>query len=96
VRSFKAGWIRLYLKKPVRLSRIVIHRASVGRKSFQGGEVRLDVQDARGHWTTLLQQKNRDIDHPVSVRAPATPVKGVRLRFRSSEPITIGPIDLLP
>ena len=96
VRSFKSGWIRLYLKKPVRISRIVIHRASVGRKSFQGGEIRLEVQDARGRWTTLLQRNDRDIDRPLSVRVSSVPVKGVRLRFKSPEPITIGPVDLLP
>ncbi len=96
VRIYKSAWLRLYLMKPARISRIVIHRASVGRKSFQGGDIRLEVQDARGRWTTLLQRKDRDIDRPLSVRAPAVPVKGVRLRFKSPEPITIGPVDLLP
>jgi len=96
VRSFKSGWIRLYLKKPVKVSRIVIHRASVGRKSFQGGEIRLDIQDARGHWVTLLTRKDRDIDRPLSLRVRAGQLKGVRMRFKSPEPITIGPVDLLP
>jgi len=97
--SFKTGWIRLYLKKPVRLSRIVIHRASVGRRSFKGGEIKLEVQDRQGHWETLLLRKNRDIDRPLSIRKPRNilaDVKGVRFKFKTSEPITVGPIDLLP
>jgi len=97
--SFKSGWIRLYLKKPAKLSRIVIHRASVGRRSFKGGEIKLEVQDQRGHWATLLLRKNRDIDRSLSIRKPGkilAEVKGVRFKFKTSEPITIGPIDLLP
>lgn len=99
IRMFRSGWIRLYLKKPVKLSRIVIHRASVGRRTFKGGEIKLEVEDGRGHWRTLLDRKDRDIDRPLSIRKSRKAlahVKGVRFKFRTSEPITIGPIDLLP
>lgn len=99
IRMFRSGWIRLYLKKPVKLSRIVIHRASVGRRTFKGGEIKLEVEDSRGHWRTLLDRKDRDIDRPLSIRKPRKAlahVKGVRFKFKTSEPITIGPIDLLP
>jgi len=99
VRSFKSGWIRLYLKKPVKLSRIVIHRASVGNRTFKDGEIKLEVQDHKGHWQTLLLRKDRDIDRPLTIRKPRkalADVKGVKFKFKTSEPITIGPIDLLP
>ncbi len=99
MRSFKSGWARLYLKKPVKLSRIVIHRASVGKQTFKGGEIKLEVQDHKGHWTTLLLRKDRDIDSPLTIRKPKkalADVKGVKFKFKTSEPITIGPIDLLP
>ncbi|MDQ7011756.1 MAG: hypothetical protein Q9M29_08040, partial [Mariprofundaceae bacterium] len=95
----KKGFVRLYFNKPVRLSRIVIHKASVGRLSFAGGEIRLEVQDSRGRWTDLLVRKDRDIDSALTIRGPKkalAEVKGVRLRFKSAEPITIGPIDLIP
>jgi len=99
IRSSKSGWIRLYLKKPVKLSRIVIHRASVGKRTFKDGEIRLEVQDHKGHWQTLLLRKDRDIDSPLTIRKPGkalADVKGVKFKFKTSEPITIGPIDLLP
>jgi len=99
MRMFKSGWIRLYLKKPVKLSRIIIHRASVGKRTFKDGEIELDVQDHRGHWTTLLMRKDHDIDTPLSIRKPKNAladVKGVKFKFKTSEPITVGPIDLLP
>jgi len=99
IRAFKSGWIRLYLKKPVKLSSIVIHRASVGKRTFKDGEIKLEVQDHKGHWKTLLLQKNRDIDRPLTIRKPKrvlADVKGVKFKFRTSEPITVGPIDLLP
>lgn len=99
IRSFKSGWIRLYLTKSVKLSRIVIHRASVGKRGFRKGEIRLEVQGSGGHWQTLLLRKDRAIDRPLSISKPGVvlaDVKGVRFRFKSSEPITIGPIDLLP
>jgi len=99
IRLFKSGWIRLYLKKPVKLSRIVIHRASVGKRTFKDGEIRLEVQNHKGHWTTLLLRKDRDIDKPLTIRKPRkalADVKGVKFKFKTSEPITIGPIDLLP
>ncbi|MDQ6959110.1 MAG: serine/threonine-protein kinase [Mariprofundaceae bacterium] len=99
LRLFKSGWIRLYLKKPVKLSRIVIHLASVGKRTFKDGELRLEVQDHKGHWQTLLLRKDHDISKPLTIRKPKkvlADVKGVKFKFKTSEPITIGPIDLLP
>ncbi|MDX8402731.1 MAG: hypothetical protein R8K47_08875 [Mariprofundaceae bacterium] len=96
--TFKKAQIRLFLKKPVRVSRVVIHKISVGRLSFKGGEISLSLQDKRGKWHEVLNRQDRDIDRPLTIRVPKSlgEIKGARLRFRSSEPITVGPIDLLP
>lgn len=97
--TYKKGFVRLYFDKPVKLSRVVIRKASIGKLDFAGGEIRLEVQDARGRWNDLLLRKDRDIDSAITIRSPKkalAEVKGVRLRFKSSEPITIGPIDLIP
>jgi len=97
-RSYKKGETRLYLDKPVRLSRILLKKASVGRLSFKGGEVRLEVQNSRGQWTELFLRKDDDVDIAVTITKPASAlrdVKGVRLRFKTPEPIRIGPIDLI-
>jgi hypothetical protein len=97
-RSFKKGEIKLYLDKPTRLSKIVIHKASVGRLDFKGGEVRLSVQDSKGRWKELFVRKDDDVDIKVTITRPSKylkDVKGVILRFKTPEPITIGPIDLI-
>jgi len=97
-RSYKKGWIRLYLDKPQNLSRIYIKRASVGRLDFKGGEVSLEVQNSRGKWTEVFIRKDDDIDIPVNITRPKKAlddVNGVRLRFKTPEPIEIGPIDLI-
>ena len=97
-RSVKKGQIKLYLDKPTTLSRIVINKASVGRLNFQDGEVALSVQNAKGKWTELFERKNDDVDIKVTITKPRDAlrdVKAVILRFKSPEPITIGPIDLI-
>lgn len=99
VHVFKKGWVRLYLDKPQHLSSIIIHSVSVGKADFTGGEIILQVSDSHGRWQTLLQREDRDIGQPVNVDGPAkylADVAGVRLRFKSPEPISVGPIDLLP
>jgi len=96
--TFKKGQLRLYLDDPVRVSTIVIQKASVGRLDFTGGSFDLNVQDEKGKWHDMFERNDRDIDSPVTIKVAKSigKVKGVRVRFRSSEPITIGPIDLLP
>lgn len=97
-RSVKKGQIKLYLDKPVSLSRIVINKASVGRLSFKDGELALSVQDAKGKWTELFKRKDDDVDIKVTISRPRDALKDVKaviLRFKSPEPITIGPIDLI-
>ncbi|MDX8411188.1 MAG: serine/threonine-protein kinase [Mariprofundaceae bacterium] len=95
----KEGWIRLYLKDTAQLSKIIIRQASVDGRNFSGGEIQFEVQKPRGKWVTLLRLKDQDIGEPLTIVEPRDAlreVKGIRMRFRSPEPITIGPIDLLP
>jgi len=95
--THKKGWTRLYLDWPVRVSKIVIHKASVGRASFKGGYVDMEVQDLKGRWTKVFERKDDDIDRAVTIRKGLSSVgqiKGARLRFKSPAPITIGPIDI--
>jgi eukaryotic-like serine/threonine-protein kinase len=98
-RAFKKGWVRLYFDQPVHLSAINIHKISISSGDFKGGNIELAVQDDRGHWTVLFRSKNKVIDSPLLIHgspAAMAQVKGVRLRFTSPEPLTVGPIDLLP
>jgi len=95
--TFKSGWTRLILDWPVRISSIVIHKASVGKNDFRGGSITVEVQNPKGKWTKIYEQEDRDIDTPVSIQnalRSVGPIKGVRISFRSSSPITIGPIDV--
>jgi len=96
--TVKKGQIRLYLDKPVKVSKIVLHKASVGKLSFKDGEIILEVQNEKGKWHRVLDRKDRDVDGPMSFRVPSKfgEVQGARFRFKSAEPITVGPIDLLP
>jgi len=96
--SIKKGQTRLYLDKPVNLSKIILRKASVGRLNFSGGEISLEVQNSRGQWTEVFLRKNDDVDVAVTITRPAealNDVTGIRLRFETPEPITIGPIDLI-
>ncbi len=97
LRSFKKGEIRLFLGKATKLSKIVLKKASVGRLNFKGGEVKLAVQNSKGKWTQLFKRVDDDVDITVTLSKSAAlkDVKGVRLRFKTPEPITIGPIDLI-
>jgi len=95
--SYKSGQLRVYLDKPVALSSLVIHRASVGRLSFKGGYIKINLQDDKGKWDEVFIREDDDIDVPVTLTKKQLPslVKGIRFRFRTPEPITIGPIDLV-
>jgi len=97
-RSFKKGEVRLFLSKATKLSKIVLKKASVGRLNFKGGEVKLAVQNSKGKWTQLFKRVDDDVDIAVTLSKPSAAlkdVKSVRLRFKTPEPITIGPIDLI-
>lgn len=95
--TFKKGWSRLILDWPVRISSIVIHKASVGGKPFKGGFIEVEAQTPKGKWVTLLEQRDRDIDRPLTLRKELKsvgPIKSLRINFRTPAPITIGPIDV--
>jgi len=95
--TFKNGWTRLILDWPVRVSSIVIRKASVGKKDFKGGFIQVEVQNPKGKWTKVFEQKDRDIDGTVTIQKSlhaVGPVIGVRINFRTPAPITIGPIDV--
>jgi len=94
---FKDGWTRLVLDWPVRVSSIVIRKASVGKHDFKGGSIEVEVQNPKGAWTKVFEQKDKDIDSPVTIQKSLQsvgPIKGVRINFRTPSPITIGPIDV--
>ena len=98
-RAYQKGWVRLYFVHPVHLSAIHIRRISVNQGDFRGGSIELAVQGRHGHWTVLFRRHNVDIDTPLWIHGHASTlsnVRGVRLRFRSPAPLTVGPIDLLP
>lgn len=99
LRSYKQGWLRLSFNVAQSMSRIVIHRASVGGRDFSGGHITLGIMNSRGKYYRIFERRDRAIDRPVTVSIPKAlrlDIKSVELRFRSPEPITIGPIDLLP
>ena len=95
--SVKKGWVRLFLDWPTKLRSIVIHKASVGKDSFKGGYIELEVQNMKGKWISVFKRNNKDIDSSVSISNELRrvgPVKGARLLFTTPFPLTVGPIDL--
>ena len=99
LRSYKQGWTRLAFHLPVEVDRIVIHKASVGDRDFHGGHIKVRVVNSHGQSRLILDRQDRDIDRPLSIKLPRQwrhDLKVVEVRFRSPEPLTIGPIDLLP
>ncbi|HXH71973.1 MAG TPA: hypothetical protein VNI58_04075 [Mariprofundaceae bacterium] len=95
--TYKNGWTRLILDWPVRVSSIVIRKASVGNKDFRGGSIVVEVQNPKGVWNKVYELQDKDIDAPVTIHSPllsAGPIKGVRINFRTPAPITIGPIEV--
>jgi len=96
--TVRRGEVRLYLEKSARLSAIILKKATVGRSKFRDGEIKLEVQDSKGSWKQLFYRKDDDVDIAVRITRPSKylrDVKGIRLRFKTPEPITIGPIDLI-
>ncbi len=95
--SYKKAQIRLYLDKPATLRKIILHKASVGRLNFKGGYVKLAVQDSKYKWHEVFSRNDDDVDIAITISKSKLPkkIRGVRLRFRTPEPITIGPIDLI-
>jgi len=94
---YKRGEVSLSLNKPQKVRKIILHKASVGRSKFKGGYVKLAVQDQKYKWHEIFVRKDDDVDIAVVISKSKLPkqIRSVRLRFRTPEPITIGPIDLI-
>ncbi len=97
--SFKRGDTSVLFDKPVSLSKIIVHKASVGKKDFKHGFIQVEVKPAgKRKWKKIFEQKDKDIDKKVTISGFNTKypsIDGVRIKFKTQDPITIGPIDLL-
>ncbi|OIP98826.1 MAG: hypothetical protein AUK35_09460 [Zetaproteobacteria bacterium CG2_30_46_52] len=97
--SFKKGESTISFETPVTLSKIIIQRASVGQLDFKHGYIYLEARDAdSGEWVRLFEREDDDVDVAVTISNVSRKVKHIstiRLLFKTVEPITIGPIDLL-
>jgi len=98
-KTLKRGETKVEFKNALSLSKIVLHKASVGRADFKNGYIYLEVQapDSK-KWKTLFERKNDDVDVKITIRNVQKHlklVKAVRIRFKTPNPITIGPIDLI-
>ncbi len=95
--TYKEGWSRLYLDWPVHIKSIVLRKASVGDKALGKGWVKVEVQPVKGKWINVFESLGKDVKKSVTISEKLRavgPIKGVRILFRSSEPIVIGPIDI--
>jgi len=95
----RTGESKLVFEQPQVVSKIILHKASVGRENFSKGYVYLEIKPANGFtWKRIFERKGDDVDIQVSIDdiikiAPL--IQAVRIRFKSTRPITIGPIDIL-
>ncbi len=97
--SFKRGDTSVLFNQPVSLSRIIINKASVGDLDFKHGFIQVEVKPAgKRKWKKVFSQKDKDIDKKVTItgfKGKYPSLDGVRIKFKTQDPITIGPIDLL-
>jgi len=93
------GESKIAFKQPQVISKIILHKASVGLASFKRGYVYLETQPASGSkWIRIFQRKGDDVDINVVINdnikfSPL--IQAVRIRFKSAYPITIGPINII-
>ena len=97
--SFKRGDSAVLFNSPVSLSKIVIHKASVGDSNFKNGFIQVEVKPVgKRKWKEIFEQRNKDIEKKITIsgfKAKYPSIEGVRIKFKTQDPITIGPIDLL-
>jgi len=95
----KAGESKLVFDQPQVVSKIILHKASVGRADFKRGYVYLEVKPAKGFtWKRIFERKDDDVDIQVTIDhiTKIVPlIQAIRIRFKTTSPITIGPIDIL-
>ncbi|WP_051938328.1 serine/threonine protein kinase [Ghiorsea bivora] len=95
----RTGESKLVFDQPQVISKIILHKASVGRADFSKGYVYLEIKPANGFtWKRIFERKGDDVDIQVTINdiikiAPL--IQAIRIRFKSTRPITIGPIDIL-
>jgi len=95
--KFRNNEVRLYFYEAVHLKAIVVEQASVQGALFEGGRIKLEVQDAHFKWHTLLRLEDHDISKAIRISEKKLPaqVKSVRIKLHSSSPLLLGPIRLL-
>jgi len=95
--TFKTGFSRLTFDQPQAVRTIILRRASVGNENFSGGYIRLFIRQDGGSWQRLLNEQGRDVDHPrtLYINAKNRMVKEVKVMFKSSKPLKLGPIDII-
>jgi len=97
--SFKRGDSTLLFDEPTSISKVVIHKASVGKLDFSHGFIHLEVKpEGERRWKRIFEQEDTDIEQEVTIEGfekDYPSIDGVRIKFKTQEPITIGPIDLL-
>ena len=97
--SFKRGDSTVLFDKPVSLSKIIIHKASVGDSDFKHGFIQVEVKpEGKRKWRVIFEQKDIDIERRATItgfKDKYPSLDGVRIKFKTQDPITIGPIDLL-
>ncbi|MDX8387948.1 MAG: protein kinase [Ghiorsea sp.] len=98
--SYKSGDTTIEFEQPISISEIVINKASVGRKPFKHGYVYLEVKaPSSSRWLRIFKRMRDDVDIKVrvqNIQKKMPLISSVRLRFKTTHPITVGPIDLLP
>jgi len=95
----RTGESKLVFDQPQVISKIILHKASVGRANFRKGYVYLEVKPTNGFtWKRIFERKGDDVDIKVTIHdiiKVAPLIQAIRIRFKSTHPITIGPIDIL-
>ncbi len=95
----KKGESKLVFDQPQVVSKIILHKASVGRADFRKGYVYLEIKPTNSFtWKRIFERKGDDVDIQVTIDdiiKVAPLIQAIRIRFKSTSPITIGPIDIL-
>ncbi len=95
----KKGESKLVFDQPQVISKIILHKASVGRADFSKGYVYLEIKPTNSFtWKRIFERKGDDVDIQVTIDdiiKVAPLIQAIRIRFKSTSPITIGPIDIL-
>ena len=96
--SSETGETVITFQKPIRVSTIILHKASVGDLDFSKSYIYLEIKGPGDkNWRQLFERKDDDLDTRLTFRRVykhKKEIESVRVRFKTYEPITIGPIDI--